>query len=242
MSEVDQLMQRFLDQELSGEERVRFLARIGRDEALRSRLIELEELLLHASRLPRPVVPETFVADVMRRTESTPALWRKLANVVLAPRVLRWNLASAGALASLVVVTAWGAFTVARFSSAESASPSVSSAAPPGRNEAIGALTSAGGPVVLVRFVVLQPGANTVQIAGDFNGWDPTRTPLDHTGNGAWTVTLPLSPGRYEYKFVVDGQQWILDPFAAEQHDDGFGSRNAVVDVRTPASIAVRGL
>jgi hypothetical protein len=30
----------------------------------------------------------------------------------------------------------------------------------------------------------------------------------------------------------VDGQQWIADPFAAEQSDDGFGSRNAVLDVR----------
>ena len=34
--------------------------------------------------------------------------------------------------------------------------------------------------------------------------------------------------------FVVDGQQWIADPFAAEQSDDGFGSRNAVLDVRPP--------
>ena len=33
--------------------------------------------------------------------------------------------------------------------------------------------------------------------------------------------------------FVVDGTQWIADPFAAEQQDDGFGSRNAVLDVRS---------
>ena len=32
--------------------------------------------------------------------------------------------------------------------------------------------------------------------------------------------------------FVLDGQQWIGDPFAAEQNDDGFGSRNAVLEVR----------
>ena len=34
--------------------------------------------------------------------------------------------------------------------------------------------------------------------------------------------------------YVVDGRQWIADPFAAEQNEDGFGSRNAVLDVRTP--------
>jgi len=49
-------------------------------------------------------------------------------------------------------------------------------------------------------------------------------------------VTIPLKPGRYEYMFVVDGQQWIPDPFAAEQTDDGFGSRNAVLEVRPPVN------
>jgi hypothetical protein len=45
---------------------------------------------------------------------------------------------------------------------------------------------------------------------------------------------LPLQPGRYEYKFVVDGEG-IADPFAAEHNDDGFGSSNAVLEVRPPA-------
>ena len=80
--------------------------------------------------------------------------------------------------------------------------------------------------------VVLQAGARTVHVAGDFNGWNPARTSLEQISNGAWAVTIPLKPGRYEYMFVVDGQQWIADPFAAEQHDDGFGSRNAVLEVR----------
>jgi 1,4-alpha-glucan branching enzyme len=92
---------------------------------------------------------------------------------------------------------------------------------------------------VLVRLVVVQPGARTVQAAGDFNGWNPGRTPLEPTSNGAWTVTIPLEPGRYEYQFVVDGEQWIADPFAVEQNDDGFGSRNAVIDVRPPSGASL---
>ena len=88
---------------------------------------------------------------------------------------------------------------------------------------------------MLVRLVVLQPGARTVQAAGDFNGWNPDRTPLEQVSNGAWMATIPLEPGRYKYMFVVDGQNWIADPFATEQSDDGFGSRNAVLDVRPPA-------
>ena len=92
---------------------------------------------------------------------------------------------------------------------------------------------------VLVRLVVVHPGARTVQAAGDFNGWNPTETPLEQASNGAWTVTIPLEPGRYEYQFVVDGEQWIADPFAVEQNDDGFGSRNAVLDVRPPAGASL---
>ena len=94
------------------------------------------------------------------------------------------------------------------------------------------AASAATDAPVLVRLVVLQPEARTVDVAGDFNGWDPTRTPLEQTPTGAWTVTIPLQPGRYEYMFVVDGTQWVGDPFAVEQTDDGFGSRNAVLDVR----------
>jgi 1,4-alpha-glucan branching enzyme len=87
---------------------------------------------------------------------------------------------------------------------------------------------------VLVRLVVLRPDARMVEVAGDFNGWDPRRTPLEKLPTGAWTVTIPLDPGRYEYMFVVDGNQWIADPFAIEQNDDGFGAQNAVLDVRPP--------
>jgi 1,4-alpha-glucan branching enzyme len=95
---------------------------------------------------------------------------------------------------------------------------------------------SAASTTILVRLVVVQPGAKTVEAAGDFNGWNPARTPLEQISNGAWTVTIPLQPGRYEYMYVVDGQEWIADPFAAEQNDDGFGSQNAVLEVRPAAT------
>jgi hypothetical protein len=39
--------------------------------------------------------------------------------------------------------------------------------------------------------------------------------------------------------FVVDGKQWIADPFAIEQNDDGFGSRNGVLDVRPPTEASL---
>ena len=55
MTGSEQLVQRFVDQELSAEERVRFVARLGRDEGLRQWAFELEQVALDVSRFPRPV-------------------------------------------------------------------------------------------------------------------------------------------------------------------------------------------
>ena len=223
----DQLVQRFLDQELSAEERVQFVVRLGRDEALRRRTIALEKLLIGASRLPRPTVPDGFVATVMERTEQREPAWRTLTEALWAPRDLQWNLAGAAAFA-VVALLAVGALVARRQTPAPQPSPStaIANATP------TAAATPSAPATVLVRLVVLQPGARMVQVAGDFNQWNPASSPLEQVSTGAWTVTLPLRPGRYEYMFVVDGQQWVADPFAAEHADDGFGARNAVLDVR----------
>ena len=223
----EQLVQRFIDQELSGEERLQLLVRLGRDEALRERAIDLERLVLGVSRLQRPMVPDGFVARVMERTASEPSAWRQLVDAFWAPRALQWNLAGALAAASVVLLAVGGVVTRG-LSEQPSSTPAPA-----------GAATSAPATPVLVRLVIVQPGATTIEVAGDFNGWDPRRTPLEQTSSGAWTVTLPLEPGRYEYMFVVDGKQWIADPFAVEQNDDGFGSRNAVLDVRPTAGASL---
>jgi hypothetical protein len=49
-------------------------------------------------------------------------------------------------------------------------------------------------------------------------------------GNGEWTVSVTLPPGRYEYRFVVDGQ-WLSDPSAKESVHNTFGGTNSVVVV-----------
>lgn len=219
----EQLVQRFIDQELTPEERIQFVVELGRDALLRDRAIELEQLVLGASRLARPAVPDGFVASVLSQTmpPAPAAAGRsRLLDRLWAPRAFHWNLAGATAVGCVILLALGGG--VAQALRWRAASAAVSSTAP------------AAPPVVLVRLVVVQPGAKAVQAAGDFNGWNPTETPMEQTADGAWTVTLPLEPGRYEYQFVVDGEQWIGDPFAAEQSDDGFGSRNAVLDVRPP--------
>jgi len=74
--------------------------------------------------------------------------------------------------------------------------------------------------------------AHTVAIAGDFNGWNPQANILeDSDGDGIWTGTLKLEPGRYEYMFVLDGEKWFPDPNALRYVKDGFGNRNAILEI-----------
>ena len=52
--------------------------------------------------------------------------------------------------------------------------------------------------------------SNLITIAGDFNNWNPLSHPFIRK-NGEWVCKLKLNPGRYHYKFVIDGV-WTLDP------------------------------
>ncbi len=84
---------------------------------------------------------------------------------------------------------------------------------------------------VEVEFVLDRCGAEQVCVCGDFNGWQPDS--LRQTGdaeNCLWEKRVPLQPGRYEYKFLVDGE-WVQDPQASENVPNAFGSLNSVVKV-----------
>ncbi|MDP7421509.1 MAG: isoamylase early set domain-containing protein [bacterium] len=73
--------------------------------------------------------------------------------------------------------------------------------------------------------------AEEVAVAGDFNNWDTTADKMVNLGDGNWTITLNLKPGRFEYKFVIDGTKWIADPQAKEFVDDGYGGQRSVLVV-----------
>jgi hypothetical protein len=71
--------------------------------------------------------------------------------------------------------------------------------------------------------------AHTVEVVGDFNGWEPR--PLTPTGAGTFEGTYTLAPGRWSYSFRVDGAV-VTPPDAPAYVDDGFGGKNGIVDVR----------
>ena len=73
-----------------------------------------------------------------------------------------------------------------------------------------------------------RPDAQEVGIAGSFNDWHPSVTPMIRLDNGKWAKELVLPPGSYEYRFVVDGE-WVDDPAATELIPNSFGTANAVL-------------
>jgi hypothetical protein len=81
--------------------------------------------------------------------------------------------------------------------------------------------------VHLVRFVLVNPGARQVALAGDFNGWQAEALTPAAEG-GVWSVALPLRAGRYEYAFVVDGERWVADPALPAARDE-FGGEHSVL-------------
>lgn len=71
------------------------------------------------------------------------------------------------------------------------------------------------------------PNARCVTLAGSFNDWNELTIPL-RWENGAWVVRVPLEPGTYPYKFVVDGV-WIPDP--ENTRIDGADNFNSILEV-----------
>lgn len=89
------------------------------------------------------------------------------------------------------------------------------------------------------------PSARQVNLAGNFpdNEWlrngdrvdlmnDDGQNGDKVAGDGIWSIVKSLSPGRYEYKFVVDRNSWVRDPNAIETIDDGYGGENSILIVK----------
>jgi AMP-activated protein kinase-like protein len=86
-------------------------------------------------------------------------------------------------------------------------------------------------PQVFVQFR-LEAAASRVQLAGSFTNWQP-RYELLQYAPGVWTITVPLTQGVHDYAFVVDGREWVPDPYAP-QIGDGFGGTNSRLTLLSP--------
>jgi 1,4-alpha-glucan branching enzyme len=82
-----------------------------------------------------------------------------------------------------------------------------------------------------VIFTAFYPTAAIVQVAGDFNGWQPQLTPMNKIDEqGTWQIKLPLTAGSYRYRFVVDGR-WQHDPNNIATEPNPYGELNSVLQI-----------
>lgn len=77
------------------------------------------------------------------------------------------------------------------------------------------------------------PAVRAVVVTGDFCDWSLAGRPLTRGRDGTWQATLLLSPGKYEYRFRVDGA-WADDPGCLERVANPFGTENGVLHVGVP--------
>lgn len=82
-----------------------------------------------------------------------------------------------------------------------------------------------------VTFELLDPRASRVEVFGAWNQW--TRAVVLHeTASGLWTSTIAKpAPGRYPYKFRVNGVMWMADPANPDTAWDGHDGFNSLLAV-----------
>jgi 1,4-alpha-glucan branching enzyme len=87
------------------------------------------------------------------------------------------------------------------------------------------------GKTNATQFKFYAPNAKKVSLAGSFNKWDTKEFCAKKDAKGNWLVKMSLKPGRYEYKFFVDGS-WINDPSCTDCVSNSFGSSNSVLNIK----------
>jgi 1,4-alpha-glucan branching enzyme len=87
-----------------------------------------------------------------------------------------------------------------------------------------------GAGQVEIELACEAPLARRVFVAGDFNHWRPYDLMLHQDETGTWRTRLLLTPGRYEYGFIVDGK-WQGDPNHSSRAPDGTVFSNFFIHV-----------
>ena len=82
-----------------------------------------------------------------------------------------------------------------------------------------------------VTFSLEAPYASEVYLMADFNGWSAKKHPLKKNQEGIWQKIVMLDPGRYEYRYLVDGNWWN-DPQNDQMCPNSFGTQNSVINIK----------
>lgn len=229
----EELLCRFLNGELSPQQESQALHMIADDD-------EMREMLRFEQRFHQGFgpeynpdsfnVPEGFADNVMSQITTNEAvsplhnLWDKI-NAFFAALLTPRRVTIRPAIAIMMILIMIGSMTLLL--------PDIGEQNPEMTTEAIETSTQQvadRGQQAWIRFVFFDDDATTVAVAGDFSDWDPISLTKETIGDKqVWTGLIPVSKQEQRYMFVKDGEQWVTDPLAEVQRDDGFGNKNAVL-------------
>ena len=77
-------------------------------------------------------------------------------------------------------------------------------------------------------FTFEDPNARQVALIGSFNRWTPGGGVKTEKHGHKWIFHIKVEPGRYEYAFLVDGEEIVPDPQAVFRRNNGFGTPNSI--------------
>jgi 1,4-alpha-glucan branching enzyme len=85
---------------------------------------------------------------------------------------------------------------------------------------------------VKVTFILSENGSDDqISVVGDFNGWDPTATPL-RKRRGRWLASVVVEPGRrYAFRYLAEGGRWFNDDAADDYQANRHGGSDSVLDL-----------
>jgi anti-sigma factor RsiW len=211
MDKERDIIHKILDNEAGEEEKQAIERRRKVDPAVRDEFEGLSRAVRMLKESERRDPPAFFTSGVMKKLPvRKTSVAGRIREFFLGSRMLRWNMATALAMAAVLIVAL---VTVTRMP-----------------QKVVTNVAMQSEPVVTVRLTFRAPEAHSVAVAGDFNKWRTSADAMKKT-DGEWSIDLKLKPGEYSYSFIVDGKSWVPDPGAEMYRDDGFGSRNAVLRV-----------
>ncbi|MGM0546670.1 MAG: hypothetical protein ACQEST_08105 [Bacteroidota bacterium] len=233
--EKEKLLQQFLDGDLSDEQEREALHIIAEDSEMREMLSFERNIRSAANEMERTKfteVPPGFTDQVMHRIEQVE---RQSQSANAIDQIKKWiqslwipqtiNIRPVYGMAMGLVLLI--AVTIPFYAGSD---PQVEEL----NNTTEGTVQQASSNVekeqVWVRFVYIDENAESIEVAGDFNNWDPVALEKQEVnGEQVWTGLVSMNRGEHSYMFVKDGEKWLTDPMASVQREDGFGNKNAVI-------------
>lgn len=221
----------YLDGSLSEAEQALFLAQLTDTE--RAEVIATRSALQALTALPQIEPPADLVTKVMTSIQPLrPPLWVTWQRWLAQHPVLGWQFAGMAIAGSVLFMALTPLLPTSEPGGIHAKAPSSRAQQAATHYPTPRAMTAGDNTVQLTKFTIYAPKARTVRLVGDFNSWgSESKILLKPQSNGVWTVDIPLPRGQHQYAFVVDDDKWVSDPQAAQQVDDDFGRKNAVLTV-----------